>query len=205
MNMPRERVAIYIDGSNFYFKLRNLHLPSHAGIKFDFLGFAKLIAAGRRITNRNYYIGVVEEASDNPDVQKMYENQQALFAHLRSASQKFNVIQGYLLKSGGSMHEKGVDVRIAVDMLVGAFEDRYDTAIVVSSDTDLIPAIKWIKKQGKNVEYVGFVNEPSHALTRIATTAKLLNRNDIVPLTAEKLPLLEKEPINLKEKDITGS
>ncbi|MCX6712185.1 MAG: NYN domain-containing protein [Candidatus Vogelbacteria bacterium] len=35
--------------------------------------------------------------------------------------------------------------------------DKYDIAIIVSSDGDLIPAIDWVRKRkNKKVEYVGF-------------------------------------------------
>ena len=37
------------------------------------------------------------------------------------------------------------DVNIAVKMLVDAFQDQFDTAILVSGDTDLIPPIREIK------------------------------------------------------------
>ena len=53
--------------------------------------------------------------------------------------------------------EKGIDVWIAVDLIEGAVENKYDTAILISSDTDLVPAIDFVRKRyKKKVEYVGF-------------------------------------------------
>jgi dipeptidase E len=53
--------------------------------------------------------------------------------------------------------EKGIDVKLATDLITGAMDDRYDTAIVVSSDADLIPAIDWVRHRAKKkVEYIGF-------------------------------------------------
>ncbi|MGH8885413.1 MAG: NYN domain-containing protein [Egibacteraceae bacterium] len=37
--------------------------------------------------------------------------------------------------------EKGIDVQIAVDLVMGAVNDAYDCAVVFSADTDLIPAL----------------------------------------------------------------
>lgn len=37
------------------------------------------------------------------------------------------------------------DVNIATEMLVDAFEDQFDTAIVVSGDSDLVPPIRAIR------------------------------------------------------------
>jgi len=48
--------------------------------------------------------------------------------------------------------EKGTDVNLAIHMLDDAWEDKYDAALVVSNDSDLIEAIKMVKdKKGKEV------------------------------------------------------
>jgi uncharacterized LabA/DUF88 family protein len=48
--------------------------------------------------------------------------------------------------------EKGIDVLLAIDMVMGAFRDEYDTAVVVSADTDLVPAVEAVLALGKRVE-----------------------------------------------------
>ena len=48
--------------------------------------------------------------------------------------------------------EKGVDVMIALDISIGARNDLYDTAVVASADTDLLPAIEDALNVGKRVE-----------------------------------------------------
>ena len=48
--------------------------------------------------------------------------------------------------------EKGIDVLIALDVAIGARDDCYDVAVVVSADTDLIPAIEVALRAGKRVE-----------------------------------------------------
>ena len=40
----------------------------------------------------------------------------------------------------------------------------YDTAILVSSDTDLIPALIKVREMKKKVEYIGFSHKPSYGL-----------------------------------------
>jgi len=54
-----------------------------------------------------------------------------------------------MLKTDEIYHEKGVDVLMAVDLLTGAYENLYDTTILVSSDTDLIPAIEKVRVMKK--------------------------------------------------------
>jgi hypothetical protein len=40
--------------------------------------------------------------------------------------------------------EKGIDVALAIDVVAMALREEYDAAIVVSSDTDLMPAIETV-------------------------------------------------------------
>lgn len=43
--------------------------------------------------------------------------------------------------------EKETDVSIAVYLLVGAFRDLYDRALLISNDSDLSPAVRMVRKE----------------------------------------------------------
>ena len=43
--------------------------------------------------------------------------------------------------------EKETDVNIAVALVEDAVQDRYDTALLLSADSDLCPAIRSVKRQ----------------------------------------------------------
>jgi hypothetical protein len=47
------------------------------------------------------------------------------------------------------VQEKGVDVSIAIDLLKLTYEKAYDTAILVTGDSDLGPAVKLAKEIAK--------------------------------------------------------
>lgn len=181
MEEKKKRVAVYIDGSNFYFKMRSSVLNFSHLRKFDFRGLAEWLARDHTLINCRYYIGVVRVEEGNQKGQKLRKEQQKLFAHLLSPEQNLTLKKGYLMNNSGKYHEKGVDVQIAVDLLVGAYDDLYDTAIVISSDTDLIPAIKKIRYLGKEVEYIGFAHHPSIALQKCVTLSKLLIKEELEP------------------------
>ncbi len=85
---------------------------------------------------------------------------------------------GHMLKTQG-YHEKGVDMQIAVDILAGAYEDTYDAVLLVSSDTDLIPALERMRTKGKRVEYVGFSHKPSYGLITHSDIRRSLAKEDI--------------------------
>lgn len=181
--MYSERVAIYIDGSNLFYKLRAYPFQIPHLTHFNYRAFAQFLAQKRTIVFCNYYIGVVRAKQNNKKGQQLRSEQQRLFAHLQSAEQRFCLKKGYIMNTNGTYHEKGVDVQLAVDLLVGAYENIYDTAILVSSDTDLIPAIKKVQYLEKKVEYIGFTHQPSYALQRIAAYTQLLTKDDLIPCT----------------------
>lgn len=172
-----QRVAIFIDGSNFYYKLKNIGISNTT--YFQYGAFASWLALDREIIAKRYYVGVVRAKENDEKGQRMRKNQRRLFNNLSSAKCGFIVERGYLLKNDGTYHEKGVDVKMAVDLLVGAYEDLYDVAILISSDTDLIPAIEKVRALGKEVEYVGFSHQPSLGLIKNASETKLLTKNEV--------------------------
>ena len=179
-----QRCLILIDGSNFYFKLKDLNL--HNLLEFDFRAFAKFLTRSEKNIGCKYYIGRVRQ-DGTVHADKMVSNQQKLFARLRINN--FQYILGYLLKSDGKYHEKGVDVQIAIDMLIATYEDKCDRIILVSSDTDLAPAIKKAIEKGKLVEYIGFSHKPSVAMVSFCSESRLLTKEDLasfLKITKEK-------------------
>jgi uncharacterized LabA/DUF88 family protein len=60
---------------------------------------------------------------------------------------------------GGDMRgteEKGVDVRIATDMVRLAWADNYEIAVLVSSDRDFIPVAEFLETKGIKVIHGAF-------------------------------------------------
>lgn len=174
--MAAQRCFVLIDGSNFYFKLKDLKL--HKLLDFDFSGFAKMLVGKNSVTRSCYYVGAVR-TDGTEKTQKMFSNQRILLAHLKKHN--FEYFLGYLLKSKDKFREKGVDVNIAVDILVATYENLCDRIILVSSDTDLLPAIKKAKEKGKIVEYIGFSHAPSLAMIANCSESRLLKKEDLLP------------------------
>ncbi len=56
------------------------------------------------------------------------------------------------LKGKLSFTVKGDDIYLATDLVSMAYEDAYDTAIILSGDGDFVPAIRKVQKLGKKVE-----------------------------------------------------
>lgn len=169
--MTTERVLVIIDGSNFFHKLIDLKFSQKGLINFRYDLFVHDLVGSRKLSETRYHVGAVRTEVGNNKSFNLFKEQRKLSGNL--GKQNIKVVFGYLLKNNGVYHEKGVDVNMSVDMLVGAYEKTYDTLILISSDTDLIPAIKKVKDLGKKVEYFGFSHKPSFALIRFANDTKL--------------------------------
>jgi len=108
----RKGSIILIDGSNFYFKLKDLGLQNQ--LEFDFRSFSTFLSSDYNNISTTYYIGAVKTDGSSKTA-RLHSNQQKLLVHLRKNNVSY--VLGYLLKSQGKFHEKGVDVRMAVDIL----------------------------------------------------------------------------------------
>jgi uncharacterized protein (TIGR00288 family) len=176
-----DKCQIIIDGSNFYFKLKNMGLQQL--IQNNFPGFLKsLLLPKEKITKVTYYVGQIK-VDGSKKAEKMHAQQKKLLATLKK--QKVEIYLGYLLKSGGKYHEKGVDVKMAIDMVVAAYEKKCDKIILISSDTDLLPAIEIAKKKGLHIRYLGFKDQPSYALKARASSYQLLAEKQVQQFIAK--------------------
>lgn len=144
---------VIIDGSNFYHKAKvlapNVHLST--------LNYRKLFEGiiGSAQSDIEYCVGEIKlQKGASEKARHMYAGQQTLFYNLQK--QRIVVKKGFMLKSQEVYHEKGVDVRIAIDIVRGALKNEYDTCFVVSSDSDILPAIRDAINVGKKVVYVAF-------------------------------------------------
>ncbi len=148
--MPEERVMVFIDGSNFYRCLKS----QFGMVNVDFLKLASLLCSNRKLIRIYYYNAVVRQE----DGEERYKEQQRFFERLRDVPY-LELRLGRLEKRGNTVVEKGIDVAIATDMLRRAYSNAYDTAILVSGDADLVPAVEGAKDLGKHVEnafvYIG--------------------------------------------------
>lgn len=168
------RVFIIIDGNNFYHRLQELKLKDL--LNFDYEKFIQFLTDDRNLVFKKYCIGAIRTENNNPKSFTLWRNQRILLGKLQR--QGWQIGLGHMLKTD-DYHEKGVDVLIAVDLLVGAYENLYDTVILVSSDTDLIPAIEKVRSMKKEIEYIGFSHKPSYALIAHSDVRRLLRKEEI--------------------------
>lgn len=180
----KEKVAVYIDGGNTYRKLKSFSIPEKPN-RFDFSAFVNHLVGDRNLISKRYYIGIVKNFDGSEKGEKMAKDQQRFLEGLRNEG--FEIKSGKIMYDNDRIREKGVDVKLSVDLVVGAVDDLYDTAVVVSSDTDLIPAIKYVRgAKRKTIEYVGFSAAPSLGMIKECSISRVFSKDDLIKFQAAK-------------------
>ena len=167
----KERVAIFIDGSNLYHSLKNL--------KIGEIGFQQLVnflVKDRLLINVFYYNAPLDISVNK----KKYWEMQKFFEKIKKLP-GFKVIlckRKKYKKEGGNFGfvMKGDDVYLAIDVVSGAYENFYDTTIIVSGDEDFVPLIKRAQKLGKKIENAYFIRSSSNALKHSSDYSICLNK-----------------------------
>jgi uncharacterized LabA/DUF88 family protein len=167
------RTTFFIDGFNLYHALNNnerLH-------RYKWLNFSRLAqcyVSGKDFIEDIYYFTALANWNTN----KMQRHKVLLQAQ---RAQGVKVVYGMFKKVDRTCRlchceyqtyeEKMTDVNIAVYLLNHAFQDRYDRAILISGDTDLIPALETVQKTfpEKEVGVVIPIGRSSEQLKQIAT------------------------------------
>lgn len=163
-NSKIERMFILIDGGNFYHNTKGI---LKGGSKFPFRKFIDEMVRNRELVKTSYYIAPLDYET-NP---KKYWAHQKFLTELRKIP-KFDVVLCSLKKirkKDGTFEfiVKGDDALLIRDLLVGAFKDLYDTAIIVSGDEDFAPVIKTVQELGKKVGNAYFKSSSSQALRQV--------------------------------------
>lgn len=188
------RALVFIDGNNFYFRLKDLAHQMGGTFRligFNFFSFAEHIVKPNTLVGVRYYIGALKRQTNSEKSERMYADQQRLLAKLHA--QNISVILGQLIQHPDrTFHEKGVDVRLAVEMIRLARGNAYDIAYLISSDTDLVAAVEEVRSFGKKVHYVGVAKGQSFGITKAANDVVLLRPDDIRPFLP---PAIEKHSV----------
>jgi len=178
--MPKERVMVFIDGSNLY---HNLKL-NNCGTRVDIGKLAQFLCGPRRLM-RTYYFNAIVNQRDDPE---KYREQEKFFDALRRIPY-FEVKLGRLERQAEEcptcknkihhLEEKGVDVALSTDMLSKAYSGQYDVAILVSTDGDFAPLCQEVKNLAKHVEVVRFEKTSSKHLLDVCDKVILLEKKNI--------------------------
>ncbi len=156
--MQKERVMIFIDGSNLYHNLKRFK------IKIKFEDLIKKVETKRKVVDIFYYTALLDKSIN----EERYKEHKRFLDKIKKIP-NFHVVLCNLRKvilEDGSVDFaiKGDDVYLATDLIKGAYENLYDVAIIISGDADFIPAINLVRKNGKKVINAFFPKSSSYLL-----------------------------------------
>jgi uncharacterized LabA/DUF88 family protein len=151
-----DRVVVFIDYQNIYQAARRAfhdpHSPHWQG-QFDPVKLAEHLAADspfdRELSQVRVYRG-------QPDRRRDARGYAANLRQLRAwtssplvevTSRTLRYPHGWPQANAGERpQEKGIDVALAIDFVAMAFRAEYEVGIMVSTDTDLVPALEFVSK-----------------------------------------------------------
>lgn len=186
------KTILLIDGENFKGKIKyvfkELGKEKPVWHEYDFKSLFEKVLGNTSVDEKIFYFARVKEHSESKEKSRqLIEEQRLLKTHLER--QGFKVILSgrvrgqyetdYKGKVSLVFKEKGVDVKIAVDMISMACDNYTQHIILGSSDSDLQPAIAEIRKRGTPCTYLGFETQPNKGLT-FTTNKTILIRNSEV-------------------------
>jgi 6-hydroxy-3-succinoylpyridine 3-monooxygenase len=148
--LPRKRCTVYVDGFNWYYGVFR-HFPEWKWLNVQ--GFFEELRLDEDVLKVKFFTAIVE-----PD-KAVSETRDRLQRYLKALGtlSKVQVILGkYQLRSVSCRadcrkeyrvpEEKKTDVNIAVHMLNDAITKATDSMVLVSGDSDLEPAVEWVRK-----------------------------------------------------------
>lgn len=139
---PKPRVICFIDGGNTYQAFR----AAFGTGKYNQDRLCHLLAGEERdLIEWRFYIAEMPEGI-SPERDAEHEAQKTFLDVIRAKEKCVLCLGRFQVNGGGHLREKGVDVRLAVDLVRLAAEDKYDIAIVLSCDEDLLHAVDTVQQ-----------------------------------------------------------
>lgn len=174
----KERIVLLIDGSNFYYS------TAKKGKKVDFHKLINYLVGDNLLVNAYYYVAPLDIKTN----EEKYWDHQRFLDKLKQIS-KFKVVLCALKKIKAGKEYiyvvKGDDVKMSNTLLMGAVDDLYDTAIIVSGDEDFIDSISLVRKRYKKKVGNAYFSKSSSSNLRDACDFKI-NLDKIIDTITKK-------------------
>ena len=196
------KTILFIDGRNFISKIESVLNPEKEKGKevdfsiYNFAGLLDKVLTGISIDKKIFYISrLTKHKKTKEKSAELIQKQRELKTHLEK--QGFEVIYAGRVRGHEescpkghkflTFKEKGVDVRIAVDMITLSHKKELKVAIIGSSDSDLQPAIRELENQEIERIYLGFEISPNKGLTYTTNRTILIRNSEVVEFIGKTL------------------
>ena len=162
---------------------------------------AGLLSSQHSISEIKYFTARVSSKPKQPDLPK----QQALYFRALKTISNLSIFEGHFLMNMSRLpiipdnkvdiwrnfissqeleiafvlkvEEKGSDVNLASHLLMDAFKDKYDCAVILSNDSDLFTPMKMVKEEfKKKIGLITPTKRPSRHLMKVANFVKPISQ-----------------------------
>ncbi len=151
--VSRRRCTVYIDGFNWYFGIF-MHRPAWKWLNLQ--SFFEALRIDEEIVGVRFFTALVEpkqHISTKRDRQKRYLKALGSLQKVRVVLGKYQE-RTVTCRAAACPHrfeyqvgeEKKTDVNIAVNLIDDAVNGHTDSMVIVSGDSDLEPAVEWVRK-----------------------------------------------------------
>jgi len=201
----RHRTVCYIDGFNLYYGMKDAGLKHCKWLNIREMA-AALVQLPFVLSNTMYFTarisgsrpGDTEERAKQREASRL---RQATYLEALETLRCLEIFEGrYFLKRDFCRNcnadfyrpeEKMTDVCIATEVVADAFLDRFDSAVIVSGDSDLVPPLRAVKRHFPNKRLV-VAFPPKRTSSHLAAVA-----DDVMhvwPRTFSRTQLAEEVP-----------
>jgi len=143
-----DNVIAYIDGYNLYFGLREKGWK-----RFYWLNLQRLaelfLKPNQTLIETKYFTTIVKRPDDK-------RRRQQVFLEALQTLPILSIFYGHFLSDSitcrrcghtyTTHHEKMTDVNISVELMKDAFQDRFDLALLISADSDLVSPVRTVQQ-----------------------------------------------------------
>lgn len=175
-----ERVIAYIDGFNLYFGMRERGWCRYLWLDVQSL-VSNLLKPGQQLVRTKYFTSRVSGTRSDPGK----PHRQNVYLEALETLPDLDIFYGHYLPKNVqclscgatwvSHEEKMTDVNIAVSLLLDAYDDAFDTALLVTGDSDLrAPIVEMRVRFPKKRLIMGFPPARESVVLRKAANAALI-------------------------------
>ncbi|MEW6216707.1 MAG: NYN domain-containing protein [Candidatus Bipolaricaulota bacterium] len=184
--MGAKRVVVYIDGFNLYYGMRSKGWHRYNWLNVQLLA-QNLLKPGQALVGTKYFTSRVSSTPRDPHKNR----RQSTYLEALGTLPDVRIFFGHYLENTVTCfrcgaewpmpEEKMTDVNMAVEMMLDAFQDRWDTALLVSGDSDLTAPIQRIRSlfTGKRIVVAFPPDRTSVQLRKVAHAYLTIGRKKL--------------------------
>lgn len=175
------RVIAYVDGYNLYYGLRDKGWKRFYWLNIQATA-ASLLRPEQTLVGTKYFTTIVKRPLDK-------NRRQMVFLEALQTLRDFQIYYGHFLSdtircrkcghTSPTHHEKMTDVNMSVELMADAFQDKFDVALVISADSDLVGPVRAVRRlfAHKRVVVAFPPGRSSDALKNAASAQIFINRD----------------------------